>query len=249
MKHMLGLVTPPPPSSDTMHKLLKIPLKATELKEFEVPLPRKAATHTARCILFENVFTPEENRRLLSKFKGLPAEPLQVKLPFGKGVGKTNRKVCLAALTDAPVKYRYSGTDQPSFPATEEIEEVNARVVPLLRDHGIIPKNAENPEAFNGALVNVYNAEKGDHLGLHADDELDMAWRTIVGVSLSDTPWYFDIQHTASKEKVRLKLRPGSVLVMMGDMQEHWKHGIPQQKRFASGTRVSLTLRRFHSLE
>lgn len=162
---------------------------------------------------------------------------------MGQGAvgGDANRKVQLYSLDpDKQVKYRYSGNDQPSIPPTAEILEVHTRVCEVLD---------LDPKVMNGALCNEYVAERGDHLGEHGDDEIDLAIRKIVCVSLSESPWYFDVRHTESKEKKRIVLPPGSVFVMDGDMQEHWKHGVPQQKRFAHGTRVSITFRRFNSMD
>lgn len=211
-----------------------------EPKKVAVALPRHdPEKHTATCEVWHHVFTPAECKRYLERTWA--TEPLEVKLPFGKGTGKTHRKVQLYSLDHAKsVRYHYSGTDQPSVPPSVEILEVNERVcktlgIPLMQN--------------NGALVNVYVAENGDHISEHADDEADLASRKIVVVSLSESPWYFDIRHIESKEKLRVTLPPGSVLVMDGDMQEHWKHGVPQQKSFARGTRVSVTLRRFHPME
>jgi alkylated DNA repair dioxygenase AlkB len=42
---------------------------------------------------------------------------------------------------------------------------------------------------------------------------------------------------------VRLKLASGSLLLMKGDTQHYWKHGIDKETRLC-GPRVNLTFRR-----
>lgn len=220
----------------------RLKLKEEKPKRCLIALPAyNPDTHSATCYVVHNVFSSREVARYLKLSDAWPWERLQVKLPFGKGIGTTNRDVCLASLVDAQrVRYRYSGTDQHSFEAPTEIQEMVSKMCTVL---GI-----ENKAYFNGALNNRYVASKHDNLGMHADDEVDLSKRTIACISLSETPWRFDIMHIATKQKLRVTLPPGSVFVMDGDMQEHWKHGVPSQSSFASGRRVSITCRRFRPI-
>lgn len=69
----------------------------------------------------------------------------------------------------------------------------------------------------------------------------------LVAVSLGAAR-FFDF-HQKPKEaidtpvKLRLTLSSGSIIVMGGETQKHYKHGIPIQKKIEGG-RISLTFRR-----
>jgi alkylated DNA repair dioxygenase AlkB len=51
-----------------------------------------------------------------------------------------------------------------------------------------------------------------------------------------------DFYHNQTKEKVRLPLVSGSLLVMSGDTQKYWQHSIAKTKKVLAA-RVNLTFR------
>ena len=82
-------------------------------------------------------------------------------------------------------------------------------------------------------------------MGMHSDDERELgAQPVIASLSLGETR-RFVLRHKTRKDlkTVRLPLHCGSLLLMQGDTQRYWRHGI-NAERNARGARVNLTFRR-----
>jgi hypothetical protein len=97
---------------------------------------------------------------------------------------------------------------------------------------------------FNSVLLNYYRHHR-DSMGLHSDDEPELGRRPIIAsVSLGEERTFL-LKHKTRKDVkvVRLKLASGSLLLMKGDTQHCWKHGIEKEKR-PCGRRINLTFRR-----
>jgi alkylated DNA repair dioxygenase AlkB len=96
---------------------------------------------------------------------------------------------------------------------------------------------------FNSVLCNLYRSER-DSMGMHADDEPELGSNPLIAsLSLGDTR-RFALRHTRKKsERLDLDLRGGSLLIMAGSTQHHWRHGISKQQR-PVGPRINLTFRR-----
>lgn len=59
------------------------------------------------------------------------------------------------------------------------------------------------------------------------------------------SPRFFDFHERGKSNgghKVRLTLEPGSILLMSGDTQKNYKHGVPIQKKIKDA-RINLTFR------
>lgn len=98
--------------------------------------------------------------------------------------------------------------------------------------------------AFNSVLLNYYRDHR-DAMGMHSDDEKALGPQPLIAsLSLGDTR-IFVMKHKQRKDlkPVRIALPSGSLLVMEGDTQQHWKHGIMRTKS-PCGARVNLTFRR-----
>jgi alkylated DNA repair dioxygenase AlkB len=80
-------------------------------------------------------------------------------------------------------------------------------------------------------------------MGWHSDDEKELGPNpSIASVSFGATR-RFDFKHkTDPSNKLSLELHSGSVLLMQGDMQHHWLHQLPAQKRILT-PRINLTFR------
>ena len=97
---------------------------------------------------------------------------------------------------------------------------------------------------FNSVLLNYYRDHR-DSMGLHSDDEPELGRRPIIAsVSLGEERTFI-LKHKTRKDlkSVRLKLASASLLLMKGETQHCWKHGIEKQQR-RCGPRVNLTFRR-----
>jgi alkylated DNA repair dioxygenase AlkB len=128
------------------------------------------------------------------------------------------------------VPYRYSGQTLEPRDATPTLRSVWSRVVEHTR------------VAFNHVLVNRYR-DGNDSMGMHADDEPELGEHpVVVSVSLGVTR-RFVVAPRRGKGSLSLELGPGSLLVMGGTFQDHYRHGLPKVPGL-HGERVSLTFRR-----
>lgn len=150
--------------------------------------------------------------------------------------GKSYRQPRLIAWHgDADATYTYSGLRLEPTPWTPLLTELRA-VVERLAD-----------TAFNSVLLNYYRDQQ-DSMGLHSDDEPELGARPIIASLSLGAERTFVLKHRRDKTRgaVRLPLAGGSLLIMRGDTQRNWKHGITKQTR-PCGPRVNLTFRRIRA--
>lgn len=131
------------------------------------------------------------------------------------------------------VDYAYSGLRHPAMAMPEPLRALADRIEAWLAQHGQQAK-------FNSVLMNHYR-DGNDSIGLHADDETQLGSRpTIAAISLGATRT-FEFRHRFLPLKLAEPLVGGSLLVMQGDTQEQWRHGIPKEP--GAGARINLTFR------
>jgi alkylated DNA repair dioxygenase AlkB len=82
-------------------------------------------------------------------------------------------------------------------------------------------------------------------MGLHSDDEPELGERPVIASLSLGEERTFVLKHKVSSlaEPIRLRLASGSLLLMKGETQRFWKHGIAKETR-RCGPRVNLTFRR-----
>lgn len=99
--------------------------------------------------------------------------------------------------------------------------------------------------AYNSVLLNQYRDGK-DSNGWHADDEPELGINPpIASISLGGER-YFQFKHrTKEKERYKIKLGHGSLLVMKGEFQHHWLHQIPKTTKKIN-LRINLTFRKLN---
>ncbi len=127
--------------------------------------------------------------------------------------------------------YRYSGLRLDPLPWTPELAALRQRVETVTGHR------------FNSVLLNFYR-DQHDRMGMHSDDERELGDEpAIASLSLGDTR-DFVLQHKTRKDlkRVRIPLPSGSLLLMRGATQRHWRHGIDRQTA-RCGPRVNLTFR------
>lgn len=130
---------------------------------------------------------------------------------------------------DADAKYRYSGVDHSPLPW-----------LPLVAE---LRKKAEHTAQarFNSVLANLYR-HGDDSIGWHSDNEKELgANPTIASLSLGETR-LFKMRHQKTGEQREVELTGGSLLIMRGAFQHHWKHCVPKTKEH-KGPRINLTFR------
>jgi alkylated DNA repair dioxygenase AlkB len=109
----------------------------------------------------------------------------------------------------------------------------------LINIIALIEKFLDNKYKFNYILGNRY-VDGSHNIGMHSDDERDLNG-PIVSISLGASR-FFDIKSKLTKMKQRINLKNGSMLIMAGDTQKNYKHGVPIQKKIKS-KRINLTFR------
>jgi alkylated DNA repair dioxygenase AlkB len=179
----------------------------------------------------ENIFDTQSHIALFDSLKHDVAwKQHHIKL-FGK-VHPTPRLV--AWYGDPHCTYTYSGVVNTPLAWTPTLLTIKDRIEQLLY-----------PAKFNCVLLNFYR-DGHDKMGWHSDDEKELGPNpNIASVSFGATR-RFDFKHkTDPSNKFSLELHNGSVLLMQGDMQHHWLHQLPAQKRILT-PRINLTFRFIH---
>jgi alkylated DNA repair dioxygenase AlkB len=128
--------------------------------------------------------------------------------------------------------YRYSGLRLDPLSWTPLLLELKARVQSLTGNE------------YNSVLLNYYR-DGNDGMGMHSDDEPELGPRpAIASLNLGETR-DFILKHRRRKDldTLRLPLPAGSLLLMQGDTQRNWRHGIRKLRR-SCGARLNLTFRR-----
>tara|TARA_Y100000385_G_scaffold267395_1_gene303462 strand:+ start:408 stop:1004 length:597 start_codon:yes stop_codon:yes gene_type:complete len=191
-----------------------------------------ALENDSKCILVRSVFTKVECDDIVAS--------LRDNIIWSKRKIKIFGRDCLQNRTTAHYgesgcTYCYSGTSHTgSGEIPDVIQHVHKEGVQRLIDTGVLSEND-----FNYYLLNRYR-DGTENIGEHSDDE-----RGLVGdiVSFSfGASRFFDIRRIRDKTKLRLELHSGDCILMGGNMQRYYKHGIPVQKKVLD-ERFNITLR------
>ena len=178
--------------------------------------------------LLENFIAPADQARMFDEIAA--AVPWQTRsIHIAGRIIPEPRQT--AWIGDPDASYTYSGRLNVPTPWPP--------VLAALRERLCVQLGA----AFNSVLCNLY--EDGRHsMGLHADAEPELGPNPLIAsVSLGATR-RFQLRHrTLRDDKLDLDLCSGSLLVMRGTLQKHYRHGVPKQLRVAE-PRINLTFRR-----
>ena len=117
------------------------------------------------------------------------------------------------------VPYRYSGQ-------TLEPRPIPAPLKPILS-----AVRAACNVPFNHILLNRYR-DGHDNMGMHADNERELGRNPVIAALSLGTARRFVLRpkNRNAKHRARLTLDDGSLLVMGGNTQHTWRHGVPKQK-------------------
>ena len=146
--------------------------------------------------------------------------------------GKTHMQPRLVAwYGDDGAHYTYSGIKHRPLSWTRTLAALRHRVAEITGAR------------YNSVLLNLYRNER-DSMGLHADDEPELGPHPVIAsLSLGEQRTiYFQHRQRREVKNLNLPLPSGSLLVMRGTTQQHWKHGIRKLSR-PCGPRINLTFR------
>ena len=147
--------------------------------------------------------------------------------------GKTHMQPRLVAwYGDDALSYSYSGITMSALPWTPVLQCMKDTVERLCQSQ------------FNSVLVNYYRDHR-DGMGMHSDDEPELGPAPVIASVTLGTARPFVLKHRYRKDlaNVKLLLPSGSLLLMKGDTQRYWKHGLPKQTK-PCGPRINLTFRK-----
>lgn len=127
--------------------------------------------------------------------------------------------------------YGYSGIVMQPNPMTKTLLDIETKIQTLCEEH------------FTTVLLNLYRTGK-DSNGLHADDEPELGQNPIIASVSLGAERYFHLKHKQDKsQRLKIALAHGSLILMEGSTQHHWKHQIAKTAREV-GPRINLTFRK-----
>ena len=135
---------------------------------------------------------------------------------------------------DAGAVYGYSGRHYVPAPWTPALAELRALAARL------------SGADYNSVLANLYRGGD-DSMGFHSDDEPELGPRPVIAAFSFGAERRFVLRHRRRRSEPGVEIRPlhGSLLVMAGETQRHWRHALPKTRR-PVGERLSLTFRDVH---
>jgi alkylated DNA repair dioxygenase AlkB len=151
---------------------------------------------------------------------------------FGKLI-VSERKVAL--YSKEKLSYTYAKINRDTLPWTKELLELKKNV------------EAKTGVQFNTCLLNLYHSGK-EGMGWHTDAEKELKEDGAIASLSFGAERNFVFKHIQNKQKVTILLQKGSLLVMKGETQKHWKHSLPKTTK-VSTPRINLTFRNITSLE
>jgi alkylated DNA repair dioxygenase AlkB len=155
----------------------------------------------------------------------IPFEARAIKL-FGREVMQPR---LVAWVGDPSAVYTYSGLRHEPLPWTPALATLRAE---LERRTGL---------AFNSVLCNLYRDGR-DSVGWHADDERELGPDPLVASFSFGATRRFQFRHRRSEHKLQLLMTHGSLLLMRGTTQRHYRHQVPKEPAVTTA-RINLTFR------
>lgn len=175
-------------------------------------------------------YNSDESAVLLNHLlRGIPWAMHQIRI-FGRWVNEPRQT---AWYGDSEAVYTYSGATMKPSPWTAELDRMRRQV------------EAAADAKFNCVLLNHYRDGR-DSMGWHSDDEPELGLNPVVASLSFGSERRFLLKHRAQPEMKReFLLSSGSLLVMRGALQHHWRHSVPKSLRVTE-PRINLTFRQIN---
>lgn len=148
-----------------------------------------------------------------------------------KVFGQTHMQPRLTALYGNNGKsYSYSNITMHPHPFSPELKAIKDKV------------EQASEVQFTTVLLNLYRNGQ-DSNGWHSDDEKELGRNPFIASVSFGTKRIFHFKHKQDNNlRHKLYLEHGSLLLMKGATQHHWKHQLPKSKRITT-PRINLTFR------
>lgn len=150
--------------------------------------------------------------------------------------GKTHNVPRLQTfIGDPETNYSYSGIKLSTNAWTSTTIEIRHQLSKMFNSQ------------FNCCLCNNYRNGK-DYVAWHSDDEPELGLNPVIASVSLGQERVIEFRHKKdkSKEKIRLNLESGSVLLMSGSLQHHWQHQLIKTAKPVAA-RINLTYRYIRS--
>ena len=152
---------------------------------------------------------------------------------FGRQVKQPRLTAWYGLGMSADSRYTRSAPAQPWFPLLEQVKTTIEAVC---------------QSRFNSVLCNLYRTGQ-DSVSLHDDREACLGPSPLIAsLSLGATRRFVLKSKKLPKHTLNYLLEDGSLLVMAGNLQRHWLHGVPKTSRQVK-PRLNLTFRWIHTSE
>ena len=185
----------------------------------------KLPMQDANVVLYRQFFTPQASDELLERLLcEIDWKQETIHVP-----GKT---IPLPRLTawygDEGMVYRWSGITQHPLPWTPLLTTIKQAV------------ETATQTMFNSVLLNQYRSGQ-DSVSWHSDDEPELG-PVIASLSFGAVRQFQFKRIDDPKQRLSIDLPHGSLLIMAGETQQHWRHRIPKTTTEQS-PRINLTFR------
>ncbi len=171
----------------------------------------------------------EASRLLQTLYTELRWEQQEIRL-FGRKIPQP-RLSCWYG--DADAEYAYSGLRLAPLPWHPE----------LSRLRRVLQGTLQHP--FNSVLANAYRNGR-DSMGWHADDEKELGTEPLIASLSLGACRRFLLRARRGNQTMGLALQHGSLLLMRGTSQLHYRHSLPKTSK-SVGLRINLTFRQIKS--
>ena len=150
--------------------------------------------------------------------------------------GKTHPQPRLTSLHAHTLdSYSYSGIVMRPQPMTETLQQIENKIYEFC------------DASFTTVLLNMYRNGK-DSNGWHADNEPELGKNPVIASVSLGAPRFFHLRHNLDpKQRYKIILEHGSLLLMGGATQHFWKHQIAKTSKKV-GPRINLTFRKVNHL-
>lgn len=129
--------------------------------------------------------------------------------------------------------YDYSGlrfVPKPWSPLLQELRDIATELT---------------SQPFNALILQYYRNEH-DRVGWHSDnDPCGIQHASIVSMSFGSTRRFCFRHKEHRQDRLELQIHHGDVLIMRGDLQDHYVHQVPSERMPCRG-RINLTFRQVH---
>jgi len=130
---------------------------------------------------------------------------------------------------DSDKPYTFSGITLTPNSWIKELLEIKKAIEPKCKIQ------------FNSVLLNLYRNGK-DSISWHTDAEKELGENPIIASVCFGATRIFQLRHQQTKERIKIELKHGSLLIMQGELQHYWQHQVPKTER-EIGKRINLTFR------